>query len=175
MTIRAKMLVKDKFWIIEENGQKLGTLQKKEDNGWIFLNKTDKRQVYITQESLFQKFGINIFQEKTSEIQEEEVINESTEFKVHTFPCLQKPYNSMFDVQKQLPIYTKTPKSKSLFCAGYYIICFEKGWRKAYCPKVITLQRYPYKGPMKSKIEMQQVLNNAIKKFNEKQNTNPSN
>ena len=68
---------------------------------------------------------------------------------------------------------SKTPKSKSVFCAGYYIVYFEKvKWRKAYCPKVITLQRYPYKGPMKSKVEMQQVLNNAVKEF---QNTNPSN
>ena len=81
----------------------------------------------------------------------------------------------MFDVQKQLPIYTKTPKSKSMFCAGYYIICFDKGWRKAYCPKAITLQRYPYKGPIKSKIEMQQILNNAIKNFTEKQNSNSTN
>ena len=170
MTVRAKTLVKDKFWIVEENGNKLGTLQKKDNNGWIFLNKADKRQVYITQESLFQKFGINIFEE-TKEPQQKEIIEEQTNFEVHGFACSHKPFNSMFDVQKQLPIYTKTPKSKSLFCAGYYIICFEKGWRKAYCPKVITLQRYTYKGPMKSKIEMQQVLNNAIKE----QNSNPTN
>ena len=39
MTINAKTLVKDKFWIIEENGQKLGTLQKQDNNGWIFLSK----------------------------------------------------------------------------------------------------------------------------------------
>ena len=32
MTVRAKTLVKDKFWIVEQNGQKLGTLQKKENN-----------------------------------------------------------------------------------------------------------------------------------------------
>ena len=170
MTVRAKTLVKDKFWIVEENGNKLGTLQKKDNNGWIFLNKADKRQVYITQESLFQKLGINILEE-TKEPQQKEIIEEQTTFEVHGFACSHKPFNSMFDVQKQLPIYTKTPKSKSLFCAGYYIICFEKGWRKAYCPKVITLQRYTYKGPMKSKIEMQQVLNNAIKE----QNSNPTN
>ena len=41
MTVRAKTLVKDKFWIMEENGQKLGTLQKQADNGWIFLSKQD--------------------------------------------------------------------------------------------------------------------------------------
>ena len=39
MTVKAKTLIKDKFWIVEQNGQKLGTLQKKEDNGWVFLNK----------------------------------------------------------------------------------------------------------------------------------------
>ena len=174
MTVKAKTLIKDKFWIVEENGQKLGTLQKKDDNGWIFLNKQDKRQVYITQESLFQKFGFNIFEEK-QEKKEEDLTNGQTNFEVHGYPCSQTPYNPMFDVQKQLPIYTKTPKSKSMFCAGYYIICFDKGWRKAYCPKAITLQRYPYKGPIKSKIEMQQVLNNAIKNFTEKQNSNPTN
>ncbi len=168
MTVKAKTLVKDKFWIVEEHGQKLGTLQKKDDNGWIFLSKKDHRQVFHTQESLFTRFGFNIFEEK----QKEPIIEQTNNFEVHGYPCSQHPYNPMFDVQKQLPVYTKTPKSKSQFCAGFYIICFEKGWRKAYCPKMITLSRYPYKGPMKTKIEMQQVLINAVKEF---QNTNTSN
>ena len=170
MTINAKTLVKDKFWILEENGQKLGTLQKKDNNGWIFLSKADSREVFHTPESLRERFGIDVLTPApVEEIKTEEVIIE--EFEVHGYPVSQQPYNPMFDVQKQLPIYSKTPKSKSLFCAGYYIICFEKGWRKAYCPKLITLQRYPYRGPIRSKIEMQQVLNNAIKE----QNTNSSN
>ena len=168
MTVRAKTLVKDKFWIVEEHGQKLGTLQKKDDNGWIFLSKKDHRQIFHTQESLFTKFGFNIFEEKIKE----PIIEQPDTLEVHGYPCSQHPFNPMFDVQKQLPVYTKAPKSKSQFCAGYYIICFEKGWRKAYCPKMITLSRYKYKGPMKTKIEMQQVLNNAVKEF---QNTNPSN
>ena len=171
MTVRAKTLVKDKFWIVEEHGQKLGTLQKKDDNGWIFLSKKDHRQVFHTQESLFTKFGFNIFEEKQKD-SIVDVIKQTDNFEVHGYPCSQHPFNPMFDVQNQLPVYTKAPKSKSQFCAGYYIICFEKGWRKAYCPKMITLSRYKYKGPMKSKIEMQQVLNNAVKEF---QNTDPSN
>ena len=168
MTVRAKTLVKDKFWIVEEHGQKLGTLQKKDDNGWIFLSKKDHRQIFHTQESLFTKFGFNIFEEKIKE----PIIEQPDTLEVHGYPCSQHPFNPMFDVQKQLPVYTKAPKSKSQFCAGYYIICFEKGWRKAYCPKMITLSRYKYKGPMKTKLEMQQVLNNAVKEF---QNTNPAN
>ena len=168
MTMNAKTLIKDKFWIIEENGQKVGTLQKQDNNGWIFLSRKEKREIFHTRESLREKFGIDITNIPEKEIKEE--ISEE-DLLVHGYPVPQQPYNPMFDVQKQLPIYSKTLKSKSLFCAGYYIICFEKGWRKAYCPKLITLQRYPYKGPMKTKLEMQQVLNNAIKE----QNTNTSN
>ena len=59
MTVRAKTLVKDKFWIVEQNGTKLGTLQKQESNGWIFLSKQKETQVFHTQESLFQKFGLD--------------------------------------------------------------------------------------------------------------------
>ena len=168
MTINAKTLVKDKFWIIEENGEKLGTLQKQENNGWIFLSKKNNKEIFHTQENLRERFGIDITSIESTPTTDQ---TENVDLVVHGYPVSQKPYNPMFDVQKQLPIYSKTPKSKSLFCAGYYIICFEKGWRKAYCPKLITLQRYPFKGPMKTKLEMQQVLNNAIKE----QNTNTSN
>ena len=166
--INAKTLVKDKFWIVERNGEKLGTLQKENSNGWIFLSKKQGKEVFHDKDSLYEKFGKGIFANEMPippiDTQEEE------SWDVHGFPVNQKPYNSMFDVQRKLPVYTKTPKSKSMFCAGYYIICFEKGWRKAYCPKVITLQRYPNKGPIKTKLEMQQILNNVIK-----ENPNPAN
>jgi hypothetical protein len=171
MSITAKTLIKDKFWIVEQNGQKLGTLQKKDNNGWIYLNKIEKEtQVYPTAESLIKKFGVDIFA-KSNNVKSD-AIKETDNFDVHNYPCSQHPYNPMFDVQKQLPVYTKTPKSKSQFCAGFYIICFEKGWRKAYCPKMITLSRYEYKGPMKTKLEMQQVLNNAVKEFQDTNKTN---
>ena len=51
MTVRAKTLVKDKFWIVEQNGQKLGTLQKQEDNGWIFLSKQKNRDGFTIQKA----------------------------------------------------------------------------------------------------------------------------
>jgi len=171
MTVRAKTLVKDKFWIVEQNGQKLGTLSKQDDNGWIFLSKKDQRQVFHTQESLFTKFGFEIFDNVEKQTQEKSVdkwdVKQAEQFEVHGYPCSQKPYNSLWDVQKGLPLYTKTPKSKSMFCAGYYIVKFETvNWRKAYCPKIITLQRYKYKGPLKSKTEMVAQLNDALKNSN---------
>ena len=163
MIINAKTLIKDKFWIMESNGQKLGTLQKEESNGWIFLSKNHEKEVFHTKDSLYKKFGDKIFANEITVPVKDDKENEATSWEVHSFPVNQKPFNPIFDVQKKLPIYTKAKKSKSQFCAGYYIIDFPKGWRKAYCTKLITLQRYDFKGPIKTKIEMQQILNNAIK------------
>jgi hypothetical protein len=67
----------------------------------------------------------------------------------------------MLDVQRKLPLFTKSAKSKSLYCAGYYIIKFDKGWVKSFCPKLITVERYETKGPFKSDLEMRQALSNA--------------
>ena len=39
----------------------------------------------------------------------------------------------------------------------------DKGWVKSFCPKLITLQRYAYKGPFKTDLEMKQVLSNVNK------------
>ena len=69
----------------------------------------------------------------------------------------------MYDIQKKLPLFTKSKDSKSLYCAGYYVIRFEKGWVKSFCPKLITLQRYQYKGPFKTDLEMKQVLSSVNK------------
>jgi hypothetical protein len=67
----------------------------------------------------------------------------------------------MYDVKRKLPLFTKSDKSKSMYCAGYYIIRFDKGWVKSFCPKLITLERYEYKGPFTSDIEMRSELSNA--------------
>jgi hypothetical protein len=75
--------------------------------------------------------------------------------------CL--PHNGMYDIKRKLPMFTKSNDSKSLYCAGYYVIKFEKGWVKSFCPKLITLQRYEYKGPFKTELEMKQVLSNVSK------------
>jgi hypothetical protein len=67
----------------------------------------------------------------------------------------------MLDVKRKLPLFTKSEKSKSLYCAGYYIIRFEKGWVKSFCPKLITVERYETRGPYKTEIEMRMELSNA--------------
>ena len=64
----------------------------------------------------------------------------------------------MYDVKRKLPLFTKSNKSKSAYCAGYYVIKFDKGWVKSFCPKLITIERNESKGPFKTDLEMRQEL-----------------
>ena len=80
---------------------------------------------------------------------------------VHGFPTSVRPFNTMYDVKRKLPLFTKSDKSKSAYCAGYYIIQFDKGWVKSFCPKLITIERYNFEGPFKTDMEMRSELSRA--------------
>ena len=155
--IHAKPIIKDKFWIVEKDGQKFATLRKNEDNRFVLSNETGIR-IYETKESLTKQFGKDFFIAKIVKERDTAEPNE-----VHGYPTSAAPSNSMFDIKKKLPLFTKSEDSKSLYCAGYYVIRFDKGWVKSFCPKLITLQRYEYKGPFKTELEMKQVLSNVSK------------
>ena len=85
---------------------------------------------------------------------------------IHGFSTSSTPYNVMYNVQKKLPLFTKSKKSKSLYAAGYYIIHFDKGWVRSFCPKLVTLEKYESKGPFKTEFTMRQELSDANKRTN---------
>lgn len=158
--IHAKPIVDGKFWIVEENGTKIATLHKKENNKFI-LSSTNGEVMFNKKDDLTKQFGKDFFitSSKIKVTQSKEEQEDS--YECHGFPTMSKPYNAMYDVRRKLPLFTKSAQSKSLYCAGYYIIKFNKGWVKSFCPKAITIERYPYKGPFKTKLEMKTVLTNA--------------
>ena len=80
---------------------------------------------------------------------------------IYNLPTSTVPFNSMFDVKRKFGLFTKSKKSKSLYCAGYFCIHFDKGWVKSFCPKLVTLESYEYRGPFKTEIEMRQELSRA--------------
>ena len=57
-----------------------------------------------------------------------------------------------------LPLYSKTEAGNVPYCAGYYVVHFEKASLPSHCPKLKTLQTYGYEGPFKTKMEMKAVL-----------------
>jgi len=161
MITTAKVLVPNKFWIIQNDGEKLATLSK-EKKGYSILCKGQRYDVHDLTE-IKERFGITISEESIKK--EKRVKTLPTD--IYGYPANGKAYNPLWNVQKRLPIYAKSSKSKSLYCAGYYVIKFRKGWVKSFCPKLITLERYPFKGPFKTELEMRTVLNTVSKDTNE--------
>lgn len=149
-TMLAKPIIKDKFWIVEEDGEKVATIQAG-PNGVVYV-KDHEREQFISLTNLTTKYNI-IFDtaQKAKKVKKDE-------YQVHGYPAMCSPFNGMYDVTKKLPVFTKTERSKSFYCAGYYVIKFAKGWVHSYCPKLLTLTRYEYAGPFKDKMEMKEQL-----------------
>jgi hypothetical protein len=155
--IYAKPIIENKFWIVEKNGEKFATLRKDDENRFVMSNETGIK-IYNNKESVVKQFGKKFFVAKILKEADDSEPNE-----VHGYPTSYRPHNSMFDIRRKLPLFTKSKDSKSLYCAGYYLVKFEKGWVKGFCPKLITLQRYPYHGPFKTEYDMKQKLSNVSK------------
>ena len=147
--MNAKEIIKNKFWIVEDNGVKFGTISLNEDQ--YILSTPTGTKFYHTERQLTKALD-----KKLSWTDLE--ITETAAKEVHGYATNSIPFNPMYDVKRKLPLFTKSDKSKSLYCAGYYIIQFEKGWVKSFCPKLITVERYTTKGPFKTEIEMRQEL-----------------
>lgn len=148
----AKPIIKNKFWIVEDQGHKVATIQAIEEGGFVYVQ-DQSRQRYPTIKLLTKEHNIKI---DSASVKKEKV--PASTHDVHGYPVSSKPWNVLWDVKHQFPVYTKTSKSKSYYCAGYYIIKFNNGWVKSFCPKFITLNRYEFKGPFKSKDEMLEQL-----------------
>lgn len=147
----AKPVLKNKFWIVENHGEKIATIQMIEDGSVVYVSPTERKK-YASIKVLSREHNIlfdRVDKKTKSTVQE---------YEAHGYPVSSKPWNVLYDVKHRFPIYTKTSKSKSYFCAGYYIIKFNNGWVKSFCPKFITLNRYDYQGPYKTKLEMQEQL-----------------
>ena len=154
MISTAKVLVPDKEWLVKDDDHKIGTIAKSK-KGYIFL-KQGKQIPFKSLAEINAKLGTEIEEEnlKKQKISK----SEPSSYNIYDFPCSSKPYGPVYNVKKKLPLFAKSDKSKSQYCAGYYVIKFRRGWVKSYCPKLITLERYPFHGPFKTEAEMRNAL-----------------
>jgi len=155
MSINAKTILKDKFWIIEDNGKKMGTLTVNDENRYMY-SCAEGTAFFDNKSQLNKTLGKINWSNTTispSETPEDNI--------VYGLPTSTKAFNTMYDIKRKLALFTKSAKSKSIYCAGYFIICFEKGWVRSFCPKLITIERYGYEGPFKTDIEMRTALSKA--------------
>jgi hypothetical protein len=136
--ILAKPVIANKYWILKENDQKIGVVEAGAD-GFTVRMYNDQQQ-FKTVKTIKNKTRI-IFEEPPAK----KKVNK--EHAVNGFATSTTPYNAIYDVQRRLPIFTKKKKSKSWFAAGHYQIEINGRWESQFCPKLILLQRYDYRGP----------------------------
>jgi hypothetical protein len=153
MTFKATPILQDKFWIVEQSGEKIGTLSKN-DEGFV-VNSQGKVNLYKNENQLKRTFGKNFLVANIKNTTDDQSKD------VHGYPTRTVPFNSMFDIQRKLPLFTKSEKSKSVYCAGYYLVKFNVNWLKSFCPKLITIERNEYLGPYKTELEMKLALSNV--------------
>lgn len=147
MNAIAKPVVKNKYWIVEEDGNKVATIQAVEEGGFSFVH-DNTRETFASIKMISKKYNIEFVKaEKTKSARNSDV---------YGYPCKGNSYNEIYDVARRLPIYTTSLKSRSYFCAGYYLIKFNNSWIKEYCPKLITLNRYEFAGPFKTEEELKE-------------------
>lgn len=146
----ATPIINGKMWIVNGTASNFATITLS-DNRYLYSEKNNSRffdNLYQLQETLDIQFSdeIGVSENKTNDIR--------------GFPTNCFPENIVYDLRKKLYIYTKTSTSSSWYCAGHFLIKFEKRWGRAFCPKLVTLDKYEYRGPFKTKKEALKELNN---------------
>lgn len=153
MILKAKSIIKNKCWVVEnEQGSQVGTIMSS-PAGIVYTDDRLRKEQFTSLKLLSDKYNIVIDKSKSIKV--------STIEDVYGYPCENRAHNKLWDVRKGVPVFTKSTKSKSFYCAGYYIIKFNNGWVKSFCPKLITLNRYEYQGPYQTKEQMTEELRRA--------------
>jgi len=162
MAMKLKTIVKNNFWILEEDGTKVGTVSKIENQKHfqVFSKTEGTRPVKLSLSEIVEKWGEDCFKEPVETKKDTSITKEDDGYyMLFGYPCASEPTNEMYEVQRKLPLYTKNNKSNSVHSAGYYIVQYpSNGWTRSFCPKLVTIERYPYQGPFKTKADMALAL-----------------
>jgi hypothetical protein len=141
MSLIAKPVIDNEFWILQENNRKVGNVEACAGGYQVKIN--NQVAQFKTIRMAAQKVNIKF----ESRPQSTTVVNDN---QVHGYPTQGRVYNAMWSVTQQLPVYTCTAKSKSWFAAGWYRVRRGRVWQTMLAPKLIVLQRYAYAGPFHS-------------------------
>ena len=136
--IVAKPVIKDKFWILRQDDHKVGNIEASSDGYTVRINNTIARvkNISTVRHDLAVAFDAPPVLKKVT-----------ADNCVHGYHTGTRTYNGIWDVQRRVPLFTKSRKSKSWYAAGWYMVKQHRAWKAVQNPKLITLQRYQYQGP----------------------------
>lgn len=150
MTLIAKPVVKNQFWIVTDGKEKVGNVLADGSGFEVKLN--GNKTHFKNTTAIKRKTNIEF-----ETVQKIDKTKHDLPFKV--YPTTNKVFNSMLDIKRKLHLFTTEPKSKCYHAAGYFVI--QQGSEKevVFCPKYIFIQRYPYQGPYKTESEAKRAIN----------------
>lgn len=145
--ITNKVVLKDKFWILQKDGASVGTMRVETDHVSVILDGKSQRFNDVTEAN--QALGIS--ESTASAI----VVGQLQD--VYGYPTdLEEVFNVREDIG--LPCYTKNKTSKVVHAAGWYGMMRNGLHAEAFCPKVNTLKSYPYIGPFRSQMDLRLAM-----------------
>ena len=163
MIIQLKEIT-DNSWLVmtEKEQEKIGLLSTNKSGKYLLLTSNGKVS-FANDEEVKEFFEEDVFENIVVAS-----LAEEKDFFIKGFPVdFDNPFEAdAEDAVSDLPLYTKTKNSKVFHCAGYYCVKFPKGWIHSFSPKLSTLQKYEYVGPLKTEMEMKSNL--SILKKNKK-------
>lgn len=136
----AKPVVKNKFWIVERDGEKVGTLQKN-TKGVAFVEQGTREQ-FANIDLVKNHYNIHFDRPSAKSSKKDEC-------SVYGYPAEVRPHNSVWDIKHRVPLYTKTKKSRCYYAAGWYAL----DQQIVFCPKYIFINRNSFMGPFNSELE----------------------
>jgi hypothetical protein len=98
MNSTAKVLVPNKEWLVQDGGNKIGSISKVK-KGYAFL-RNGKQVNFNDLAEITAQFGVAVFEEKIKKVKSEQVENKN--YAIYDFPCSSKPYDPMYNVKKKL-------------------------------------------------------------------------
>ena len=142
--LKARPVVQNKFWVVENGGQQVATIQKN-DTGVVYVE-GQTRTFFKNLATLTADLNV--------------VVDKGSSYKISRtppdiggYPTQHTPHNVLYDVKHHTYIYTRTRKSKSYYCAGHFAVNLNGTWIYSFCPKLITIQRYQFRGPFMTRDE----------------------
>jgi len=149
-TLIAKPVVKNQFWIVTDGEEKVGNVLA---DGSGFEVKLNGNKTHFKNTKAIERIT-NIKFESIAKLK-----TVKKELPFSEYPTTSKVYNSMLDVKRKLHLFTKTPKSKCYYAAGWFTVKQGQENKIVFCPKYIFIQRYEFTGPYKTETEVKNVLN----------------
>jgi hypothetical protein len=141
--------INEQFWVVTDGYKKVGNVQANSAGYEVILNGST---LQFNNTSDIKKNTRITFQPLKS-------IKTKVEVPYPEYPTTPRTYNSVFDVKRNLHVFTKSRKSKCFHAAGWFVVEHNGVNQIMFCPKYIFIQRYPYIGPFKTEDEAKDQIN----------------